>query len=301
MTQSELFRLEQECREKKEAVNPNSRKITIELDSVRDGWGEAAIAVKDFYARCEPLVEETARAVEELLSRRGFSEAPGSPGPERLDSVYVAGGGSELPLVPRALRERFGRRVRRSVHGHLTTAIGLAIQADESAGYVLRDRFTRYFGVWREWDDGRGIAFDPLFTKETPLPGPKEDALTISRHYLPVHDVGHFRYLECSHLSEQGQPIGEITLWDEIRFPFDPGLQECADLKAVEVNRSHHTSGQQIEEAYTCDAGGSLAVTITNHSGGYVRRFKLGRWGANGQTIQPAKQTRKRRKRPASR
>jgi molecular chaperone DnaK (HSP70) len=297
MTQSELFRLQQECREKKEAVNPNSRKITIELDAVREGWGEAAIPVKDFYARCEPLVEETARAVEALLSRRGFAETPGAAGGERLDSVYVAGGGSELPLVPRALRDRFGRRVRRSVHGHLTTAIGLAIQADESAGYVLRDRFTRYFGVWREWDDGRGIAFDPLFTKETPLPGPKEEALRISRHYLPVHDVGHFRYLECSHLSDQGQPIGEITLWDEIRFPFDPGLQECADLQAVEVNRSHHTSSQQIEEAYTCDAGGSLAVTITNHSGGYVRRFTLGRWGASGQTIQPAKQTRKRRKR----
>jgi hypothetical protein len=204
-------------------------------------------------------------------------------------------------LVPRGLRERFGRRVRRSAHGHLTTAIGLAIQADESAGYVLRDRFTRYFGVWREWDDGRRIAFDPLFTKETPLPGPRETPLAISRHYVPVHDVGHFRYLECSHLSEQGQPTGDITLWDEIRFPFDPELRECADLQAVAVRRSQHAAGQQIEEAYSCDAGGSLAVTITNHSGGYERRFTLGRWGMSGQTIQPAKQTRGRKKRAAAR
>jgi molecular chaperone DnaK (HSP70) len=298
MTQSELFRLEQECREKKEAINPNSRKIVIELDAVRDGWGEVAVPVKEFYARCQPMVEETVLAVQGLLSSRGIEENT-SEGP-RLDSVYIAGGGSELPLVPRALRERFGRRVRRSVHGHLTTAIGLAIQADESAGYVLRDRFTRYFGVWREWDDGRGIAFDPLFTKETPLPGPKEDALRISRHYWPVHDVGHFRYLECSHLSEHGQPIGEITLWDDIRFPFDPSLQECADLQGVAVSRSQQVSGQEIEEAYTCDAGGSLAVTITNHSGGYVRRFKLGRWRASGQTLQPTKQKTARRKRAAS-
>ena len=298
MTQSELFRLEQECREKKEAINPNSRKIVIELDAVRDGWGEVAVPVKEFYARCQPMVEETVLAVQGLLSSRGIEENS-SDGP-RLDSVYIAGGGSELPLVPRALRERFGRRVRRSVHGHLTTAIGLAIQADESAGYVLRDRFTRYFGVWREWDDGRGIAFDPLFTKETPLPGPKEDALRISRHYWPVHDVGHFRYLECSHLSEHGQPIGEITLWDDIRFPFDPSLQECADLQGVAVSRSQQVSGQEIEEAYTCDAGGSLAVTITNHSGGYVRRFKLGRWRASGQTLQPTKQKTARRKRAAS-
>ncbi len=297
MTQSELFRLEQQCREKKEAVTPNSRKIVIELDGVREGWGEVAVPVKDFYERCQPLVEETLRVVEDLLSRRGFHPGTGESEGQRLDAVYVAGGGSELPLVPRGLRERFGRRVRRSVHGHLTTAIGLAIQADESAGYVLRDRFTRYFGVWREWDDGSKIAFDPLFTKETPLPGPREEPLAIRRHYVPVHDVGHFRYLECSHLSEYGQPTGEITLWDEIRFPFDPGLQGCADLQAVGVTRSQHAAGQHIEEAYTCDAGGSLAVTITNHSGGYLRRFKLGRWGASGQTIQPAKQARRRKKR----
>jgi hypothetical protein len=166
---------------------------------------------------------------------------------------------------------------------------------------VLRDRFTRYFGVWREWDDGRRIAFDPLFTKETPLPGPREAPLAISRHYVPVHDVGHFRYLECSHLSEQGQPTGDITLWDEIRFPFDPELRECADLQAVAVTRSQHAAGQQIEEAYSCDSGGSLAVTITNHSGGYERRYTLGRWGMSGQTIQPAKQTRGRKKRAAAR
>ena len=301
MTQSEMFRLEQQCREKKEAITPNSRKIVIELDGVREGWGEVSVPVKDFYACCQPLVEETLGVVEDLLSRHGFNPASGESAGQRLDAVYVAGGGSELPLVPRGLRERFGRRVRRSVHGHLTTAIGLAIQADESAGYVLRDRFTRYFGVWREWDDGRKIAFDPLFTKDTPLPGPQEEPLAIRRHYVPVHDVGHFRYLECSQLAEHGQPTGEITLWDEIRFPFDPGLQECADLQAVAVTRSQHAAGQQIEEAYTCDAGGSLAVTITNHSSGYLRRFKLGRWGASGQTIQPAKQARRRKKRAAAR
>jgi hypothetical protein len=297
MTQSEAFRLEQQCREKKEAITPNSRKVVIELDAVREGWGEVAVTVKDFYDRCQPLVEQTLRTVEGLLARHGIAEGTGE---SRLDAVYVAGGGSELPLVPRGLRERYGRRVRRSVHGHLTTAIGLAIQADESAGYVLRDRFTRYFGVWREWDDGRRIAFDPLFTKETALPGPREAPLLISRRYVPVHDVGHFRYLECSQLSEQGQPTGEITLWDEIRFPFDPTLRECGDLQSVAVTRSRQAADQQIEEAYTCDAGGSLAVTITNHSSGYLRRFKLGRWGTAGPAIEPSKQTRQRKKRAAA-
>jgi molecular chaperone DnaK (HSP70) len=301
MTQAELFRLEQECRQRKEAINPNSRKVVVELEGVRGWWGEVAVPVKDYYARCEALVEETMLAVDHLLARHGFVESADEQDGRRLDAVYVAGGGSELPLVPRGLRERFGRRVRRSAHGHLTTAIGLAIQADETAGYVLRDRFTRYFGVWREWDDGRGIAFDPLFTKETPLPGPREAPLVINRHYVPVHDVGHFRYLECSHLSELGQPTGDITLWDEIRFPFDPALRERNDLRDISVNRSLHAAGQQIEEAYTCDGGGSLAVAITNHSGGYTRQFQLGRWGLSEQTIQPSQQSARRKKRAKTR
>jgi molecular chaperone DnaK (HSP70) len=50
--------------------------------------------------------------------------------------------------VARILREVFGRRVRRSAYTRLATAIGLAIQADAHADYVLRDKFTRHFGVW---------------------------------------------------------------------------------------------------------------------------------------------------------
>ena len=64
--------------------------------------------------------------------------------------------------------------MRRSLHARSATAIGLAIQADKEAGYVLSEKFTRYFGVWREADSGNRITFDPLFPKGTPLPGPDE-------------------------------------------------------------------------------------------------------------------------------
>ena len=41
-------------------------------------------------------------------------------------AVYLVGGSSDLPLVSRLLRERYGRQVRRSPHPHAATAIGLA-------------------------------------------------------------------------------------------------------------------------------------------------------------------------------
>src|SRR5208283_3129144 len=217
LNQSESFRLHEECRVKKEALHPNTRKIVLDLDAVREGLGTISIPIAEYYDRCRPMLDETVNLVEDMLASRNTSD---------LDALYVTGGGSELPLVGRVLKEKFGRRVKRSAHTRSATAIGLAIQSDSQAGYVLRDHFTRYFGVWREGDEGRNITFDPLFPKGTPLPARDEPALEISRYYCPVHNVGVFRYLECSHIDASTRPAGDITVWDEIRFPFDPQLGE---------------------------------------------------------------------------
>ena len=297
MTQAEWFRLREECRARKEAIQPNTRKIPVDLSLVRDGWSEMAVQVADFYERCRPAVGETLHAVDDLLERHGFATDGTREQGDRLEAVYVAGGGSELPLVPRALRERFGRRVKRSAYGRSSTAIGLAIQADAAAGYVLRDRFTRYFGVWREADCGTRIAFDPLFSKETPLPANGESPLLIDRRYHPTHNVGHFRYLECSRLTDDGQPSGDITLWDDIRFPFDPALAGQEDLSQVAVTHSPEAAGQHVEESYSCDAGGRLQVFVHNHSSDYGRTFRLGRWASDGGRVTPGKRSKPRAKR----
>ncbi|MGO9969367.1 MAG: Hsp70 family protein [Bryobacteraceae bacterium] len=274
LTGAEQFRLLEECRERKESLNPNTRKVTIDLDRVREGWGEVTVPVSAFYEGCRPLIDRTARVVEQLLASR-------ADGP--IETLYVTGGGSELPAVARVLKESFGRSVRRSSYMRSATAIGLAIGADARSGYRLRDRFTRHFGVWREAEHGRKVAFDVLFPRGLGLPAPGAPAHRVLRSYAPAHNVGCFRYVEASHLDADGEPVGDLTFWDEIQFPFDPGLRDVADLSLIAVERGGEAAQSQVEEEYWCDAGGMLKVKIANRSAGYSREFALGRWSESPQ------------------
>ena len=269
LSAAEWFVLVDECREKKEALSPNTRKLAIDLERVRPDWREVSVSTNAFYERCRPLIESTRRVVDEMLAEH--HEHP-------IESLYVTGGGSELPPVARILRESYGRRVKRSAYMRSATAIGLAIRADSQSGCVLRERFMRNFGLWREADEGHEVVFDLVFPRGTELPGPKQPPLRSVRSYNPAHNVGHFRYLESSRLAQDGRPVGEITDWDDIRFPFDPGLQERKDLATVSVRRTPATSSFVVEETYTCDSSGNLAVAISNQSTGYKKRFRLGRW-----------------------
>jgi molecular chaperone DnaK (HSP70) len=281
LSQGERFRLLEECRQRKESLHPNTRKIIVDLSHAREGLPEIALPVSRFYERVRPLAERTLDAVRALLDGQNTPSA---------DTLYLSGGGSELPLILRLLREEFGRRVKRSAYTRSATAIGLAIQSDAAAGYKLRDRFTRYFGVWREADLGERIVFDTLFEKGTPLPSEGEPPITITRRYRPVHNIGHFRYLESSHIGAGSQPAGDITLWDEILFPLDPQLRNVALLPGMAVSRSAEPASQRIEEVYRCHAGGCVEVTIRNLDAGYERSYPLGRWAVKtkGQKRRPA-------------
>jgi len=277
----ELFRLQEECRRHKEALHPNSRRMVIDLDTAREGLGQVTILTADYYEQCRELVDRTVEATARLAAL----------GP--IDSLYVTGGGSELPLVARVLREEFGRKVKRSEYTRSATAIGLAIQADAATGYTLREVFTRNFGVWREGEAGHRMVFDPIFPAGTRLPTADEPPLTVARAYSPVHNVGHFRYLEASQVDAAGEPCGDITLWDEILFPFDPAVAEIKALQGVPVAHSEGAEGQRIEERYSCDATGIVTVTIRNLSSHYGRQYKLGRWSGQSKVVKPA--VRKRR------
>jgi molecular chaperone DnaK (HSP70) len=271
LSAAESFHLLEECRERKESLNPNTRRIVVDLERVREGWGEVTVGAAPFYERCRPLTERTADVVNELLAAH-----PGQP----IETLYVTGGGSELPAVARVLKESFGRVVRRSAYMRSATAIGLAVSADAGSGYTLRDRFARHFGVWREADHGRQVTFDVLFARGLDLPARGAPPLRVTRVYRAVHNIGHFRYVEASRIDENGQPSGDLTIWDDIYFPFDPTLRASADLSLLDVARRHEDGSEEIEEEYTCDSAGIVKVSIHNRTSGYQRDYTLGRWSS---------------------
>ena len=269
LSPAEWFLLFDECREKKESLHSNSRRITVDLERVRAGWNEVSIAVESFYEQCRPLVEESRRVVEDLLAAH----------PDRaIDTLYLTGGGSELPPVARVLRETFGRRVRRSAYMRSATAIGLAIRAEGHEDLPLRDQFTKNFGVWREADDGNNVVFDVLFPRGAKLPSRGEQPLRVFRRYRPMHNIGHFRYLECAQLDANNQPQGEINNWDEIRVPFDPGLRDSSDLLDQPVRRYVPAQVKWVQEEYSCDASGDVRVKIRDSVSQDFNEYRLGRW-----------------------
>ena len=276
LTAAEWYQLFDECREKKEALNPNSRKITVDLERVRKDWREVSIGVDAFYERCRPLVEASRSVVENLLTVHPDNA---------IDTLYLTGGGSELPSVARTLRETFGRRVRRSAYMRSATAIGLAIRAEGYEDRPLRDQFTKNFGVWREADDGHNVVFDVIFPRGVKLPSRGEDPLHIVRLYHPVHNIGHFRYLECAQLDANNQPAGEISNWDEIRVAFDPNLPDSTDLTVQPVRRIAPTHELLIEEEYTCNANGDVRVRIRDKITQQANEYRLGRWSKHRKRI----------------
>lgn len=268
------------CREQKERLHPSSRKVTVEIGGhlTEDTRGRldlgkdfaVTIKVDRYYEACEPLVAKTMEILGRVL--------PGDIDEDALDriaGVYVVGGASALPVVARSLREWFGRRVRRSPYPSASTAIGLAIAGDETQDVQITERLARSFGVFREAHSGSEVSFDPILSRDAELPQAKGAAKELIRRYRPIHNLGHFRYVECGWLDDQGAPAGDITPFAEVLFPFDESLQGGDRLERVTVERGGE-EGNEIEERYSIDASGVVSVTIRDLDTGFEKRHQLG-------------------------
>jgi len=259
----------EECVRQKENLSPNTRRVVVDLAAI--GKEPLVLSADEIYAACAPLVQRSVEAVEPLLadSDRGSAIAW-----SEVAGLYVVGGGGLFPLVTRVLKERFGeKRVRRSPHPFAATAMGLAIFLDREAGWALEDKLSRHFGVFRESDAGTDVAFDAIFPKGTALPAPGAAPVSVTRRYRAAHNVGHFRFLECTRLTG-GRPDGDVTPWDEALFPFERGLRGRA-LFTADVKR--HAHGPEVVETYALGSEGAVSVTVTDTSDGFTRTFTLRR------------------------
>jgi molecular chaperone DnaK len=268
-----------ECRLQKEAVHPSTRKLVIDLSAAREelpGLPEQVLLpVEQVFAACEPLIEQSLATMEEALQHAnrggGVEEA-------ELAGIYVVGGQSSFPPVYRTLRERFGeRRVHRSPHPFGSCAIGLAIHLAEGASRKISERLTRHIGVFRELSGGREVVCDVLLAKDTLLPHAGAPPLEVTRRYRPFHNVGHFRFFECTRI-EAGRPEGNLSLWDDLRFPFDKRLREAKDLAEVPVERT----GEQpeVEEVIRAFPSGVVEVELRVLEDGFTRKARISPKGA---------------------
>ena len=196
----------------------------------------------------------------------------GEPDLSQIAGFYLVGGASVLPLVPRMLRERFGRRVYRSPYPAASTAIGLAIAADPDSGYTLSDRLSRGFGVFRESDDGQRLHFDSIFSRDQALE--RDTEVRVERRYRAAHNIGWFRFAEYADMLD-GQPAGDIVPYEDVIVPFTSELQAGGvDLSGLDVVRTGEA--HWIEESYVIDRHGIVSFTITDLETGYRQTHQLG-------------------------
>ncbi len=271
---STLTRLVDECRDRKEGLNPNTRKLLVDTSDIASGPEEVVVQIADYYIRCQPLVDQTIACLERVLSRLPEGEEIDGELPESVATIYLVGGSTNFPLVSRALRDRYGRRVQRSQYPHGAVAMGLAIAANPEEPYFVRETLTRHFGVWREADAGSRVVFDPIFVKDAELDN-GDGTLRVERRYRPAHNVGHLRFAECASLTSDGDPDDDVTPWDAVCFPFAPELVGRDDIDALPVERVDPERTETIVEEYTCDANGIVKVTLRSLESGFERSYML--------------------------
>ncbi|QPL04448.1 MULTISPECIES: Hsp70 family protein [Actinomyces] len=268
LTLAERDDLLDQCQQAKESLSPQTRRLVVELH------GEPVVLpVADLYEATLPLVQRSLEVLTPLVGRL----EDGAPALTDVAGLYLVGGASSYPQVPRLLREAFGRRVHRAAQPGASTAIGLAIAVDPSSGMTLTDRLSRALGVFREADDGSAVTFDLVLSPDAVLShdgSTQAHTAVVEREYRAVHNVARLRYVECAGTDENGGPAGRVSPCGELLFPAERGLREVEDLSGVPVVRTGQ--GPLLRERYEVGADGVVRVTLTDLTDGYSRSRLIG-------------------------
>jgi len=239
----------------KENIGPYTQKLHVDV-----GDQVVTIPIKNYQEAVEPLLNRTIDLVESVLAEVG-------EGGEPPDRIVLVGGGSLLNLVPKKLKDLFGRaKIHQGLYPFASVAIGAAIQA-ASPDLKVQDRLNNHFGVIRVRRDGSEYV-DVIFEKGRKLPDKGAVVRVACPLYDPRHNIGRFLYLECNDLDPiTGQAAGDPVYWNEILFPYDrsinPDGRVTAELDDSTIHETEQLLNERILEEYFLDEYGIITTRIS--------------------------------------
>jgi len=248
--------LMQSCREKERLSAGQSKNLTLDPEEIGLPGSAVKITAAAFEKRLTELIEP---AVDKLAEVVKHSDA------EEVETIYLVGGSSRLPVVGKLIARRFPKiKLFTTDKPFSATAMGAAIHSAEAMR--VHDVFARHFGVIRLADHGTREVFAPVFHAGLRLPARGESPISSNIRYRPHHNIGRLRYLECTSVDAHGKPADGLRAWSEILFPYDPAIAMNEDLGATPV-RSHDDLATEAMETYTCDSDGIITVQICRGDG----------------------------------
>lgn len=229
-----------------------------------------SVSHKQLEEAAKPIVKKTMIALGKLLKRNETVLG-------RLAAVVLTGGSSALPGVvagvERALK-RYGCQqaaVLTSDRRAHDVAVGAAVFA-AGAGSLQR-RTALHFGVWRV-EHGQDW-FHVLLPRGTEL---GDEAVDLSVAYTPTHDIGAFRYCQCSELVDgDGQPVvkvedqarrdlrpgGEVLEYPRaLRVPFAADIRDLAEDELCQRPIHEVAPTVTVEERYEVAADGIVDIAV---------------------------------------
>jgi molecular chaperone DnaK (HSP70) len=248
------------ARQQKESISSGAvRSLTFSPQDIGLSGRVCTVGVPFYFQQLEVLLQP---ALEKLLALvNGPAARAAGISSESLNAIYLVGGSSKLPLIPRKVAERFPKtQLVITDKPFSSTAMGAAIHSSEEVR--LHDILGRTFGVVRLSEHGRREYFCPIFPAGIPLPKPGFPPLQHSVTYSPEHNIGHLRYLECSAVDQEGQPAEGVRLWSETIFPYDPSIPVGGHLAPQGIVPRPDLLDKLVQETYSCDQDGVITVNI---------------------------------------
>lgn len=251
------------CREKERLSEGKVRSLTLDPEEIGLSGAVCRVTVPAYEKRLGEMIAPAVEALASVVSAVGA-----------VDAIYLVGGSSRLPVVGKMVAKRFPEvEVITTDKPFTATAMGAAIHSSETLR--IHDVLSRHFGVIRLADNGSREYFSPIFKAGTRLPDAGLPPVTEEIRYVPKHNIGRLRFLECTAVDEAGMPTAGVREWSEILFPYDPEIAMRERLIPDRVVARDDLDWTEAVERYACDSAGIITVRIARTGDGQSRTFEV--------------------------